>query len=398
MKKMLLWIGVGVGVVIVGVLGLFAYMSATATPLHPDAEKVSTVSRSRPPAKWERAAKQGREIIRAGLIEQNLPGLSVAVGMDGELVWAEGFGLEDLESQVPVGPDTRFRIGTTSMALTSAAVGLLVERNQLKLDENIRTYVPAFPEKQWPVTVGQLMKHQAGIRPDEEGEELVTAHCAQTLDGLQRFANDPLLFEPGTNYRRSIFGWTLVSAAVEAAGKRPFPEFMQKEVFEPMGLHDTSMYASTKPVPGQATYYFPRFAANPRYGPQAPDPVDFSCFSGANAFVSTPSDLVRFAIALNGGKFLRIATAQFVQGSEPFRPGTEPGYEGAGWDAETVSIAGKKTEVTSQDGVLMGGNVSSLMIFREYPLIVAVTSNMSFADTALLARKVAQSFAESRRP
>ena len=374
MKKILLWIGAGVGVVIVGILGLFAYVNATATPLHPDAEKVPTVSRSKPAVKWEDAAKQGREIIRAGLIEQNLPGLSVAVGIDGEVVWAEGFGLEDLESQIPVSPDSRFRIGTTSMALTSAAVGLLLEQNRLKLDENVRTYVPAFPEKQWSVTVGQLMAHRAGIRPDEEGEELVTAHCAQTLDGLQRFAKDPLLFEPGTNYRRSSFGWTLLSAAVEAAGKRPFPEFMRKEVFEPMGLHDTSMEASIKPVPGQATYYFPRFAANPRYGPQAPDPVDFSCFSGANAFVSTPSDLVRFAMALNGGKFLRPATVKLLQTSQQLPTG----------------------QVAGHDGELMGGVVSSLMTFRDHGSVVAVTANMSFADTASLARKVAQSFAESR--
>ena len=83
--------------------------------------------------------EQGRQIVRAGLTEQNLPGLSVAVGVGGEIVWAEGFGWADLEKRVPVAPETRFRIGTASTALTSAAVGLLLEKGRLKLDDVIQT-------------------------------------------------------------------------------------------------------------------------------------------------------------------------------------------------------------------------------------------------------------------
>jgi hypothetical protein len=67
--------------------------------------------------------EQARQIARADLVEQNLPGLSVAVGAGGEIVWAEGFSYADLEERVPVRPNTRFRIGTASTALTSAAVG-----------------------------------------------------------------------------------------------------------------------------------------------------------------------------------------------------------------------------------------------------------------------------------
>ncbi len=72
--------------------------------------------------------EQGRQIVLAGLTGQNLPGLSVAVGVGGELVWAEGFGWADLDNRVPVAPQMRFRIGTASVALTSAAVGLLLKR------------------------------------------------------------------------------------------------------------------------------------------------------------------------------------------------------------------------------------------------------------------------------
>ena len=149
----------------------------------------------------------------------------MAVGVGGEIVWAEGFGWADLEKRVPVSPDMRFRIGTASTVLTSAAVGLLLEKDRLKLDEKIQTYVPEFPEKQWPVTLRQLMAHVAGVGNDggDEGP-LLSERCERPVEALQHFSGtSPLLFEPGTQYRYSSYGWILVSAAVEAAARRAVP-------------------------------------------------------------------------------------------------------------------------------------------------------------------------------
>src|SRR6185436_5149212 len=131
-------------------------MNATATPLHPDAKAVASVTSPSSP-QWAAAVEQSRQTARSGLVTQNLPGLSVAVGIGGEIAWAEGFGWADMEKRVPVGPAMRFRIGHTSKALTSAAVGLLLEKGRLHLDDEIQTYVPEFPRKQWPVTLRQLM-------------------------------------------------------------------------------------------------------------------------------------------------------------------------------------------------------------------------------------------------
>ncbi len=140
----------------VAILGLWAYMSATATPLHPSPQDSPSVTRSTPLPEWAGAVEQSRQIVRAGLSEQNLPGLSVAVGAGGDIVWAEGFGWADLEQRVAVEPETRFRIGTASKALTSAAVGLLLEKGRLQIDDVIQTRVPEFPEKQWPVTLRKV--------------------------------------------------------------------------------------------------------------------------------------------------------------------------------------------------------------------------------------------------
>jgi serine beta-lactamase-like protein LACTB, mitochondrial len=294
---------------------------------------------------------------------------------------------------VPVAPAMRFRIGTASTALTSAAVGLLLEEGRLKLDDVIQTYVPAFPEKQWPVTLRQLMGHLAGVRNDAGDEEPLSVHCERTVDGLQRFAERPLLFEPGTQYRYSSYGWILVSAAVEAAADEPFLRFMRKQIFEPLGMDDTRADSARKPIPDRATFYFPRFAADPRYGPQPPRDVDYSCFAGSSALLSTPSDLVRFGIAINSGKLLQPVTVQLLQTPQRLASGQETGY-GLGWDLETVALAGEQTRQVGHDGELMDGMVASFMTFPEHGIVVSVTSNISFADTSSLAVRIAQAFAE----
>ena len=399
-NRMETWVAlivVAVGLLLTVILGLPVYMSATATSLHPDPRDVPSSTQSAPLPEWANAVEQGRRLVRASLAEQNLPALSVAIGIGGDIVWAEGFGWANLENRTPVTPDTRFRIGTASKALTSAAVGLLLEEGRLKLDDVIQTYVPEFPEKQWRVTLRHLMGHLAGVRNDggDEGP-LLSERCQRIVDGLPLFAERTLLFEPGTQYRYSSYGWILVSAAVEAAANEPFLTFMRKRIFEPLGMDHTRADSVTEPIANRATPYFPRFAADPRYGLHLMRQIDYSCYAGSSAFLSTPSDLVRFGMAINGGKLLQPTTVQLLQTSQRLASGQETGY-GLGWDLETVTLAGAHTRVVGHDGESLGGPVASLMIVRERGLAVAVTSNISYADTSSLALNIAQAFAEQAR-
>jgi serine beta-lactamase-like protein LACTB, mitochondrial len=389
---------VAVGLLFVAALGLPWFMGATATQLHPKLQDVRSVTRSAPLPRWATAAEQGRQVIRAGLSEQNLPGISVAVGVDGEIVWEEGFGWADLEQRVPVTPDTWFRIGTASTVLTSAAAGLLLEQGRLKLDDEIQKYVPAFPRKQWPVTLRQLMGHVSGVRNDggDEGP-LLSARCERPVEALPHFAELPLLFEPGTQYHYSSYGWVVVSAAIEAAADEPFLTFMRKQVFEPLHMTDTRADDATESIPDRATFYFPRFASDPRYGLHLMRPLEYSCYAGASVFVSSPSDLVRFGMAINSGKLLQPATVQLLQTPQRLTSGKDAGKEtgyGLGWDLETVTLAGRQTRETGHDGNSLGGMASSLLTFREHGIVVSVISNISYVDTFTMGSKIAQAFAE----
>ena len=387
---------VAIGAIPVALAGLWGYMSATATPLHPNPKEVLSVTHSAPAPTWTDAVDRGREVVRAGLSEQNLTGLSVAVGIDGEIVWAEGFGWADLENRMPIAPDMKFRIGTASTVLTSAAVGLLLQDGRLKLDDEIQTYVPEFPQHQWPVTLRQLMGHIAGV-PNDGGDEgpLFTERCARPVEAWQylRGYERELLFEPGTQYHYSSYGWIAVSAAIEAAANEPFLTFMQKQIFEPLGMRDTRADSSTEPIPNRATSYFPRFAADPRYGLHLMRPLDYSCYAGSSVFLSTPSDLVRFGMAINSGQLLQPATVDVLQTSQRLASGQETGY-GLGWDIETVALAGQQTRWVGHDGTSLGGMMASLLTFPEQAIVVSVVSNISYANTEAVALNIAQAFAD----
>ena len=120
-------------------------------------------------------------------------------------------------------------------------------------------------------------------------------------------------------------------------------------------------------------------------------PLDYSCYAGASVFVSTPSDLVRFGLAINHGKLLQPATVQRLQASQRLPSGEETGY-GLGWDLETAALAGEQTRMAGHDGDILGGTVASFMTFPD-GLVVAVTSNISYADTYAVGLKIAEAFA-----
>lgn len=396
-QKALTLIGAGVFLVFLAGLGLYTFVITVSERVHPNPKDVPSVALAAPSPRWAAAVERGRQFARDGLVQQNLPGLSVAVGVGGDIVWAEGFGWADMEKRVPVAPGMRFRIGHTSKALTSAAVGLLIEKGRLRLEDEIQTYVPVFPRKQWPVTVRQLMGHVAGIRHyDSDAEYAPTTHCERAADGLKSFADAPLRFEPDTQYGYSTYGWVLVSAAVEAAAKEPLASFMAAQIFAPLGMIATTFESATGPTADRVTFYQRKFTGDGGEGVVPAPPADTSCFAGAAAILSTPSDLVRFGMAVNGGRLLQSHTVNKLQTPQVLTSGKETEY-GLGWMVEEVTLAGAPTRMVHHASRSLRGGTTSFMTFPERGLVVAVTANIANGITRDIALNIAQAFAEQAR-
>jgi CubicO group peptidase (beta-lactamase class C family) len=154
---------------------------------------------------------------------------------------------------------------------------------------------------------------------------------------------------------------------------------------------------AAEPIPNRATFYFPRFGGDNRYGPELTREGDHSCAAGAGAFLSTPSDLVRFGRAFDGGALVHRETVDMLRAPQRLLNGDETGY-GLGWKLESVTLAGQPTRMASHGTKpdFLGGT-ASLLTFPDRSLVVAVTTNTSFADTRSIALQLAALFAE-RQP
>jgi CubicO group peptidase (beta-lactamase class C family) len=307
--------------------------------------------------------------LRAELLDTmeraGVPGVSITVGRDGRILWSEGLGWADLEQRVAVTPLTRFRVGSVSKSLTSAALGMLVEQGKVDLDQPVQRYVPSFPVKRWPITTRQLAGHIAGVRHYRGAEFALNRPFPTVADGLTIFADDSLLFEPGTAYRYSSYGYNLVSAVLEGASGTPFLEYMGTQVFRPAGMRQTVPDFVDSLIPFRARWY-----SGDQDGVVNAMFVDNSYKWAGGGFLSTTEDLVRFGFAMLDDKFVSREIRELLWTSLTLRDGKTTGY-GLGWG---VGQDGAGRRRVMHSGGSMGGT-AYLVIYPEQRLVVALLAN-----------------------
>ncbi len=207
------------------------------------------------PVRREAATVARERTLVCERLATRIPGVQIAVAVNGKLVWSEGFGYADGARKRPVTRETQFRIGSVSKPLTATAVALLYEQGKLDLDAPVQRYVPSFPDKGYPITTRQLTGHLAGLRHYKDQEFFLNRHFATVLDVLTIFQDDSLLFPPGTQFSYSSYAWNLVSAVVEGASGDDFLDFMSAHVFRPLGLTHTAPDRVDSLVPARTQFY-----------------------------------------------------------------------------------------------------------------------------------------------
>lgn len=248
------------------------------------------------PAPWAEAVAAA---IRQQMAKDRIPGLSCAVGTGDDIPFAQGFGLADVENDVPATAATVYRLASISKPVTAVAAMQLAERHKLDLDADVHGFLPGWPAKRWPVTVRQLLAHQGGVRHYLPGEAESTVHFATQSDALARFANDPLLHEPGTAYAYSTFGFNLVAAAVEQASGQPFAAYVREHIALPSGAPTLQDDDVRRVVRGRAQGYV--FAGDTLQNSAL---MDSSYKLGGGGLCCSAPDLVRFAQALQRGRLV----------------------------------------------------------------------------------------------
>jgi CubicO group peptidase (beta-lactamase class C family) len=326
---------------------------------------------------------KAREIRRAVISEMSrlkIPGLTVAIGEDLRLAWVEGFGSADLESGVSATPATVYRIASISKPITAVAAMQLAEKGKLDLDAPIQRYVPTFPQKPWPVTARELLSHLSGIRHYNSLREVdSTRHYTDLLAPLKVFAGEPLVFEPGTHFLYSTYGYSLLGAAVEAASGMRFGDCLRENIFTPAHMDHTCIDDVYSVIAHRARGYRRTLDG----GIENCALADDSNKVPGGGFVSTAGDLVRFAAALERGQLASKQTLALM-----FTPARTTGGRtvpyGLGW--MILDRAGRRW--VGHSGAQPGVS-AYLLASPSDGFSVAVLANLEGVDLLALSARIA---------
>lgn len=331
---------------------------------------------------YTESIQKADSIVLAFVESNSIPGMSVSIYKGDALLLSKGYGYSDIKNQTPVNPSTtKFRIGSVSKTLTATGLGLLIQEDKVDPDATIQEYVSEFPVKKWPVTVKQVAGHIGGIR-HYNGSEFMSQEKYETInEGLVIFKDDPLLFEPGTQYQYSSYGWNLISAVIEDASENDFLSYMDNNVFKPLGMNNTEADWADKDIANRTKFYIWRSGKNV----EAPY-VDNSYKWAGGGFVGTTEDLIRFGKAHFAYDFLDEETQKLMMTPQQTSNGESTNY-GMGWSY----LQFKETHWVGHSGGSVGGT-TMFLINKQYDMIIAYAINRSGVGFDNLHFKIADLF------
>ncbi len=319
--------------------------------------------------------------IEAQIARDQIPGLSCAIGVGEAIPYQRGFGLADVENDVPATVHTVYRLASISKPITAVLAMQLAERGELDLDADVAAIVPQWPKKPWPVTTRQLLAHLGGVR-HYAGEAESAVHYANQTDALARFANDALLHEPGTAYHYSTYGYALIAAVVEAKARRAFPQVVKERIAGPCAAATPQDDDVTRIIRGRAQGYVRQDGVLRNSAL-----MDGSYKFGGGGLCAAADDLVRFAQALVAGKLVRADTLAAMWTRQRTKDGKEIDYA-LGFRVDrsdgrlSVSHSGAQSRVSTM-----------LWLLPEQRIAVVLLCNLERVSLKSLAQQIAAAVA-----
>jgi len=230
----------------------------------------------------------------------------VLVAKDGSPVFQKAYGLASKEYEVPNNPETKFNIGSIDKVFTEVAIGQLLEQGKIgSVDDKLEKYLPDYPnhEVAGKVTLRQMLNMQSGIG-DFFGPAFFNSpkdKFRSTADYLSFFADQPLLFEPGTKRQHSNGGYIVLGAVIEKISGQNYYDYVRENIFKRLGMNNTDFYEGDIPTANLASGYT-------RGRDNQPGPRRNNIYtrpakgSSAGGGYSTAGDLLKFANAMETGK------------------------------------------------------------------------------------------------
>ncbi len=328
--------------------------------------------------RYRAAAKKAQAIIAEHRASIHAPALSAAIAIDGELVWSAASGWADLRAENLATPQTLFRVGSTSKAVTGTLFARLVDADVIDVNAPISDYLTSLPNEKWSdITPRQLASHTAGI-PSYEGNGdyvgmyralALREHHDDVVEGLSYFDGSPLLFEPGDEFEYSSFDTVLLSVVLQEAGGAPFQQLMKDWVTNPLGIET--------PLPDaqddrHAQSYLRNNDKVRRWWK-----VDLSHKLAGGGFMATPSDLALMGAAWLDDEFISADTRDMFWTPQRLADGSvnEQGYAMNWRFADEMWWTDDMPYANANHGGVSKGSQAWLIVIPEKQMTIAFAIN-----------------------
>lgn len=315
----------------------------------------------------------------------NLPGLSIAVSRNGQLLFATATGAADMEHGIANDTSTIFEAGSVSKQFTAAAILLLEQDGKLSQQEDVRNYIPELPKYESVITIYDLIHHQSGLRDWgsvagvegwERGSRAHTNEHALQIICRQKALNNP----PGTEYIYSNSNYNLMAIIVERVAKTSFAEFCKQRIFIPAGMLHTSWRNDYRQIVKNRAIAYQQTPISLKIS------MPFEDAHGNGGLLTTPSDLVKWAAFMHAGKLggPELLQRQLEEGQ--FRNGTSHPY------AAGLRITHFNGQPLVTHSGATAGYRANLDYFPQQQLSIAILSNTSGFPPVQIAEKIAALF------
>ncbi len=352
-------------------LALLLALTALALPLRAQTP-IAPIAPIAPAAADTALARQVDAIANQVLQATGVPSASVAVVRHGQLVYAQAYGLANLEKQTPTSPALRYGIGSISKQFTAAAIMLLQQEGKLNVDDPVGKYVPGLTRGN-EVTIRMLLSHTSGYQ-DFWAQDYLMPPMRQNVTPraiADRWAAQALDFEPGTRWQYSNTNYTVAGMVVEKASGMPFFQFVRTRILDPVGLTSAKDFDSS-PRATDVTGYI-------RYGlgPLRPAPDAGSGWMWAAGMLAmTASDLARWDISMIRRTLLKPVSYREMQTEVRLKNGAATNY---GLGLDVVMQGG---HFTVEHGGEVSGFTAENIVFPEDSAAVVVLTNQDAAPAS----------------
>lgn len=322
------------------------------------------------PAAAQDISSKVDEYMQARVKEDHFTG-TIMIARDGKALVRQGYGMANLELDVPNKPETKFRLGSITKQFTAMAIMMLQERGKLKVSEKLKTYLPDSPKAWDEVTIHHLLTHSSGI-PNYTSfpDFLATMPVQTTRDQLiAKIKDKPLEFKPGERFKYSNSGYVLLGKLIDKLSGRTYPQFIRENIFEPLGMKDSGYDNPIAIIKDRASGYSRPFAVmvNARF-------IDMGVVDAAGALYSTVDDLLKWDTALYTEKLVPKAAMEKI--FTPFRDNYAYGWG-------VLTVGGRK--MASHAGGI-NGFVTDIKRYPKEKVCVVVLSNLEGVPVSAICR------------